>query len=109
MIAIAAALAEIALILVHRRRAPSGGPAATPWSHMAAALGAGAVGWLVIGRPEPVWGDVSLALISGVVLGSEAAQSARVLAGKEWAGWATACGSGAASANWLLATPLPFM
>ncbi|MBA9048779.1 hypothetical protein ACFY5K_09720 [Streptomyces griseofuscus] len=109
MIAIAAALAEIVLILVQRWRAPSGGPVATPWPHLAAALGAGVVGWLVIGRPDPAWDEVSLAVITGVILGSEAARSARVLSGKEWAGWATACGSGAASATWLLATPLPFM
>ncbi|OIK23478.1 hypothetical protein [Streptomyces malaysiense] len=76
---------------------------------MVTALGAGVVGWLVIGRPEAEWGEVPLALISKVVLGSEAAQAARVLSGKAWAGRATACGSGAASADRLLATPLPFM
>ncbi|MFH8337769.1 hypothetical protein [Streptomyces sp. AM6-12] len=109
MIAVAAALMQIALIVAQRRRTPSDVTASAPWSHVAAALGAGVVGWLVIGRPEVLWADLTLALAFGLVLGSEAAQAARRLSGKAWAGWATACGSGAASANWLLATPLPFM
>ncbi|MEU3026822.1 hypothetical protein ACPCBC_13835 [Streptomyces incarnatus] len=109
MIAIAAALAEIALIVVQRRRAPSGAPKEISWSHVAAAPAAGVVGWLLIGGPGTAWDDLWLPLFFGVILGAEAARAARVLSGKEWAGWATACGGGAASANWLLATPLPFM
>ncbi|MEV7503659.1 hypothetical protein [Streptomyces sp. NPDC093018] len=109
MIAIAAALIEVALIAVQRRRTPSGAPKETSWSHVAAALAAGVVGWLLIGRPETAWDDLWLPVFFGVILGTEAARAAHVLSGKEWAGWATACGSGAASANWLLATPLPFM
>lgn len=109
MIAIAAALLEVALIAVQRWRAPSGAPEEMSWSHAGAALAAGVVGWLLIGGPGTAWDDLWLPLFFGVILGTEAARSARVLSGKEWAGWATACGSGAASANWLLATPLPFM
>ncbi|WP_153812841.1 hypothetical protein [Streptomyces sp. SUK 48] len=109
MIALAAALVEVALIAVQRWRAPSGAPKEMSWPHVAAALAAGVVGWLLIGRPETAWADLWLSLFFGVILGTEAARAARVLSGKEWAGWATACGSGAASAGWLLATPLPFM
>ncbi|MFF8617257.1 hypothetical protein [Streptomyces sp. NPDC015350] len=108
MIAIAAALAEIALILTHRRRAPSAPARAADWSHMAAGLGACAAGWLVIGRPGITWGDLSLTLMFGVILASEAGHAARVLSGRARAGWATVCVGGMASATWLLPGPLPF-
>ncbi|MFJ2897778.1 hypothetical protein ACIO87_23170 [Streptomyces sp. NPDC087218] len=109
MIAIAAALAEIALILTHRGRKPShtSGTGAG-LSFMAAGLGACAAGWLVIGRPAIAWGDLLLALMWGVAIASEAAHAARSLSGRAWAGWATACVGGAASATWLLPGPLPF-
>ncbi|MEU3528059.1 hypothetical protein AB0E62_30030 [Streptomyces sp. NPDC038707] len=75
---------------------------------MAVGLAGCAAGWLVVGRPGPVWDDLSLTLICGVVIGSEAAHAARSLSGRAWAGWTTACLSGAAAATWLLSTPLPF-
>lgn len=115
MIAIAAALAQIIVILVHRRRAAAKATRTatketrtTPWPYMAAALAACAAGWLVIGLPTIVWGDLFLALVWGVILGSEAARAARELSGRTWTGWATACTGGAASATWLLDSPLPF-
>lgn len=108
LIAIVAALADIALILTHRVRASSESVRSTPWRHMAAGLAGCVAGWLVIGRPELVWDDVFLALVCGVVLASEAAHAARSLSGRTWAGWATACVSGAAAATWLLPDPLPF-
>lgn len=108
LIAIVAALADIALILTHRVRASSESVRSTPWRHMAAGLAGCVVGWLVIGRPELVWDDLFLALVCGVVLASEAAHAARSLSGRTWAGWATACVSGAAAATWLLPDPLPF-
>jgi hypothetical protein len=75
---------------------------------MAAGLAGCAAGWLVIGRPELVWDDLSLTLVCGVVIASEAAHAARSLSGRAWAGWTTACVSGAAAATWLLPGPLPF-
>ncbi|MFF9585939.1 hypothetical protein [Streptomyces achromogenes] len=108
MIAIAAALADIALILTHRVRASADPVASTPWRHMAAGLAGCAAGWLVIGRPELVWDDLFLTLVCGVVLASEAAHAARTLSGRAWAGWTTAGVSGAAAATWLLPGPLPF-
>lgn len=108
MIAIAAALAQIIVILIHRRRPATTATRTTPWAYMAAALAACAGGWLVIGLPPVVWGDLFLSLVCGVILGSEAAGAARELSGRAWAGWATACTGGAASATWLLDTPLPF-
>ncbi|MFG2597046.1 hypothetical protein [Streptomyces sp. NPDC048462] len=108
MIAIAAALAQIIVILIHRRRAAPTATRTTPWPYMAAALAACAGGWLVIGLPAIVWGDLFLALMCGVLLGSEAARAAKELSGRTWAGWATACTGGAASATWLLDSPLPF-
>jgi hypothetical protein len=110
LIAIAAALAEIVLILLHRGRTPSGSAESksTPWAYMAAGLAACAAGWLAIGRPEVHWGDLFLALVCGVIIASEAAHAARSLSGRAWTGWATVCVGGAASATWLLSGPLPF-
>ncbi|MFD8826022.1 hypothetical protein ACFV1C_27180 [Streptomyces sp. NPDC059605] len=108
MIAIAASLAEIALILTHRKRTPSAPARAVEWPHLAAGLGACAAGWLVIGRPGITWGDLSLALMFGVILASEAGHAARSLSGRPGAGWAMVCAGGAASATWLLPGPLPF-
>lgn len=108
VIAMAAAVAQIIVILAHRRRTPSTSSRTTPWSFMAACLGACAAGWLAIGRPAIAWGDLCLTLMWGVLLGSEAARAARELSGRAWAGWATACAGGAASATWLLDSPLPF-
>ncbi|MFF8713859.1 hypothetical protein ACF07T_20845 [Streptomyces sp. NPDC015184] len=109
MIAVAAALAEIALILAHRRHKPSHtAGAGAAWSFMAAGLGACAAGWLVIGRPGITWDDLSLTLTFGVVIASEAGHAAQSLSGRTRAGWATVCVGGAASATWLLPGPLPF-
>ncbi|MDN3261994.1 hypothetical protein QWJ26_19700 [Streptomyces sp. CSDS2] len=108
MIAIAAVLVDIVLILTHRVRTSSEPVESTTWRHMAAGLAGCAAGWLVIGRPHIVWDDLSLTLICGVVLASEAAHAARSLSGRAWAGWTTACASGAAAATWLLPGPLPF-
>lgn len=108
MIAIAAAVAQIIVILIHRRRTPSTASRPTSWSWMAACLGACAAGWLAIGRPAISWGDLCLALMWGVLIGSEAARAAKELSGRAWAGWAAACAGGAASATWLLESPLPF-
>ncbi|MEU8697401.1 hypothetical protein AB0C61_06890 [Streptomyces sp. NPDC048680] len=108
MFAIAAALAQVIVILIHSRRTSSTATRTTPWSYMAAALAACALGWLVIGRPAIVWGDLFLVLVWGVFIGSKAASAAKELSGRAWAGWATACTGGAASATWLLDTPLPF-
>ncbi|MFF7093006.1 hypothetical protein ACFY9A_11500 [Streptomyces rubradiris] len=108
MIAIAAVLADIVLILRHRVRTSSESVESTPWRHMAAGLAGCVAGWLAVGRPDIVWDDLSLTLLCGVVLASEAAHAARSLSGRVWAGWATACVSGAAAATWLLPGPLPF-
>ncbi|MEU1050281.1 hypothetical protein ABZ400_34795 [Streptomyces sp. NPDC005897] len=108
MIAIAAVLADIVLILTHRVRASPEPVKSTPWAYMAVGLAGCAAGWLVTGRPEAAWDDLFLTLICGVVITSEAAHAARTLFRRTWAGWATACVSGAAAATWLLPDPLPF-
>ncbi|GAA2229844.1 hypothetical protein [Streptomyces nogalater] len=108
MIAIAAVLADIALILTHRVRTSPEPVESTPWRHMAAGLAGCVAGWLAVGRPELVWDDLSLTLVCGVVLASGAAHAARSLTGRTRAGWVTACVSGAAAATWLLPGPLPF-
>ncbi|MFD9027050.1 hypothetical protein [Streptomyces parvulus] len=108
MIAIAAVLADLVLIVADRVRAASSSSAQTSWRLMAAGLAGCAAGWLAVGRPETVWGDLFLTLVCGVVLGSGVAQAARGLSGRTWAGWVTAVLSGAAAATWLLPDPLPF-
>ncbi|MFF5106369.1 hypothetical protein [Streptomyces sp. NPDC000134] len=108
MIAIAVAVMQVVVILIHRRRHDATGPRVTPWAYMAACLGACVVGWLIIGRPTIEWGDLFLALVFGVLIGSETARSVEDLSGRAWAAWATAAVCGAASATWLLQNPLPF-
>ncbi|MFD9793934.1 hypothetical protein ACFWXK_23645 [Streptomyces sp. NPDC059070] len=108
MIAIAAVIAQIAVILIHRKRA--GGPLRLSgrWRYVPAALAAGAVGWLIIGRPAVHSGDVGLALVYGVVLGAIAATATVSLTRRAWSGWAVAGAAGAAASTWLLDTPVPF-
>ncbi|WP_051852009.1 hypothetical protein [Streptomyces sp. NRRL F-5650] len=108
MIAVAAALAEIVLILVHRVRAATEPGSHTPWRGMAVGLLGCLIGWLVVGRPETAWSDLSLTLVFGVVVASEAAHAARTLSGRSWTWWGAALLSGAAAATWLLPDPLPF-
>ncbi|MGW2557505.1 hypothetical protein [Streptomyces sp. NPDC001635] len=109
MIAIVAAVAQLAVILLHRRRTHGSTQRTVPWSFMAVGLAACAAGWLAIGLPPIGWGDLCLALAWGVIIGSEASTATRELAGHQWAGWTAACAGGAASSTWLLDSPLPFV
>ncbi|NEB75350.1 hypothetical protein G3I40_08930 [Streptomyces sp. SID14478] len=109
MIAIAAAVAQLALVLVHRGRARGAAPQGATWSYVALCLAGGTAGWLVIGRPALAWGDLCLSLVWGVAIGSEAAAAAEALFGRARTGRAVAVAGGAASATWLLDGPLPFV
>ncbi|MFE2377524.1 hypothetical protein [Streptomyces sp. NPDC059398] len=109
MIAIATAVAQIIVILLHRKRTyATARTTTTPWAYMAACMIACAAGWLIIGRPAIGWGDLFLTLMFGVLLGSETAKALEELSTRRWAAWTAACISGIGSATWLSQSPWPF-
>ncbi|WP_405550221.1 hypothetical protein OG215_35575 [Streptomyces globisporus] len=109
LIALAALLAQFAVILTHRRVDKVRTRPDPPVLYTVLSLFGIAAGWLSIGRPEITWSTSVLVLLSGLLITAEAADATAKLGAPRWAPNAVCLLCGAASTTWLLARPLPYL
>ncbi|GGW17573.1 hypothetical protein ABZ771_34950 [Streptomyces globisporus] len=109
LIALAALLAQFAVILTHRRVNKVRTRPDPPVLYTVLCLFGIAAGWLSIGRPEITWSTSVLVLLSGLLITAEAADATAKLGAPRWVPNTVCVLCGAASATWLLSEPLPYL
>ncbi|ARF65903.1 MULTISPECIES: hypothetical protein [Streptomyces] len=107
MFALAALLAQIAVILVNRSKNRTGSRPESCTLHTVLCLLGITAGWLAIGRPEITWADAPLVLISGLLITVEAAHATVRLGAPRWADKAVCVLCGAAAATWMSSGWIP--